>query len=175
MGKRISLSLLLGGLLLAASGCRAFDTFNAYRRISVLPFTVVPHKAGRVAPVSLNQLQEASVRHLRANTLFDEVGVGQDGRPDTVYVQGTIINYRQHRIGKAVVTMFTGVDIRGDSLIDYRFFDSAGRILLTSRIRARFMRAAAGMDPTAEAAGYELSRVASWHKSMRTVHIPPPH
>ena len=175
MGKRISLSLLLGGLLLAASGCRVYDTFNFYRRISVLPFTVVPHKAGRVAPVSLNQLQEASVRRLRTHTLFDEVGIGQDGRPDTVYVQGTVINYRQHRIGKAVVTAFTGVDIRGDSLIDYRFFDATGRLLLTCRIRARYMHARAGMDPTAEAAGYELARVVNMHKRLRAVGQPPPY
>jgi hypothetical protein len=89
---------------------------------------------------------------------------GHGNAPDTVYVQGTIHAYRQHRIGKAVLAAFTGIDVKGKSIIDYRFFDSAGRTLAFRRIQARYRSAAAGMDPTAEEAGAQLARVVAWYK-----------
>ena len=165
---KISQKLLLVvgvlALVAVASGCRGPGTFNMYSKISVLDFQVSPQIQGRVAPITLDQLKETSTRWIQATGRFPQVLQGAGNDPQTVYVQGTIHAYRQHRIGKAVVTAFTGVDIRGESLIDYRFFDAAGRTLAFQRVHARYRRAAPGMDPTAEEAGYQLSRVVAWHK-----------
>ena len=62
---------------------------------------------------------------------------------------------------------FTPVDIRGESVIEYRFFDATGRTLLVKRIRARYMRSPAAVDPTAEAAGHHLARVVTRHRGWR--------
>jgi hypothetical protein len=174
MDRRIMLGFVLLGILLVSLGCQPMGTLNGFRRVSLVDFTVVPHKAGRVAPQSLTQLREASTRWIRSNTFFDEVANGADGRPDTVYVQGTVINYRPHRRGTTALRVFGGVDIRGESLIDYRFFDAMGRTIMVRRIHSRYRRGPAGVDATAEGAAAELARFVGWHKTARTVYVPPP-
>jgi hypothetical protein len=155
-------------------GCQPLGTLNHFRRISLIDYTVAPHKARQVAPESLAQLKAASTRWLQSNTVFDEVGAGPDNRPDTIYVQGTVINYRPHRRGTTALKFFSRrVDIRGESLIDYRFFDAYGRTVLVRRVHARYRRAPAGVDATAEAAAAELTRFVNWHKTQRT-HVGPP-
>ena len=169
---RLNLLLASGCLLAlaASSGCRGPGTFNMYNRISIVDFKVNPPIQSRVASISLSQLKETSMRWIQSTGRFAEVTTGPAGTPDTLFVEGTIIAYRQHRIGKAVATGLirglTGVnvDIRGESIIDYRFYDATGRVLFVQRIHARYRRAASGMDPTAEEAGYQLARLVAWHK-----------
>ncbi|GEM_PF-3136518 len=162
--------IALGALLLTAagSGCGPLGTFNMYHRISVLDYSVAPHKQGRVAPESLQNVKEAAVRWLRSRNLFMEVDEsGSGGGPDTLFVQGVVTGYRGHSHGRTALNVFTGVDVRGLAIIDYRFFDATGRTILTRRVQSRYRYPAPNGDPTAEAAGYDLANFVAWHKSVR--------
>ena len=162
---RFLLVLVLAGV---ACGCHAMDTFNPYPRISVLDFQVAPQKTGQVAPESLAMLKDASMRWLQNGGLFSEVAGDNTGGPETVFVEGIVAAYRPHRRGTRALAMFSGVDVQGESYIMYRFFDSTGRTLLQKNLQTRFMNCDPGMDPTAEAAGCELSRMVSWYKNIRS-------
>jgi hypothetical protein len=154
-------------VLLIGVGCGPLDTFNPYRRIVVQDFVVAPAKQGQVAPESLANLKETSVRWIEAKGLFEEVADGGGGGPETLFVQPTVLAFRRHRHGTAALNVFTGVDIRGESLIDYRFYDITGRPILLRRIHARYMTPGPTGDATAEAAGFQLANLIAWHKSIR--------
>lgn len=161
----LSAVLALAGTL----GCRAADTFNAYDRIALLDYQAAPAVQARVAPVSLQQLKFCAVRHLQSTGLFREVDQAGGGGMDTVFVQGTVVAYRPHRLGGENAAHFSRglVDLRGASTIDYRFFDTAGRTLLLRRVSGRFNNAApVGMDPTAEEAALQLARLVQGHKNI---------
>ncbi|MCU0723696.1 MAG: hypothetical protein MUC63_08785 [Planctomycetes bacterium] len=167
--RRKAAVLVLAGLALGlASGCHALDTFNLYPRISVLDFVVTPGKEGRVQPQALVELKDASIRWLQNGGLFSQVGEDASGGPETVFVQGTVYNYRAHSTGRAFASAFSGIDFSGESLIFYRFYDSTGRTLLEKYVQAKYVQAPPGINPTSEAAGCEFARLVSWHKNIRS-------